>query len=199
MDCSVGLVAVACPRHVHEKANPLPRGKMITVLRVANTLGGVRAGRRFMAALVVLCAGERNPCNQGHDRHISGRARGLAVMEALLPLLLVFLGVFSMGTRVMCKKGVVGALNRSEYSFHRLLVAVWCGHPRSGSPASSPCPSLHRSWCRTSTCHRSSARTSSLQGSLAVCARVAAVQAVRGAAQPVFARLVLHRLPSSPL
>lgn len=54
--------------------------------------------------------------------------RGLAVMEALLPLLLVFLGVLSAGMRVRCKKGVVGALSRSECSFHRwrhrLLVAV---------------------------------------------------------------------------
>lgn len=84
----LGLVCVACPMYVAERASA-KYSKMLGVLFQVFTTFGI-----FLAALMGLAVGQSVRYKTNSNQRLSGRMQALCVFSTFLSLLMVFLGLF---------------------------------------------------------------------------------------------------------
>ncbi|CCW70042.1 unnamed protein product [Phytomonas sp. Hart1] len=84
----LGLVCVACPMYVSERACP-KYSKMLGVLFQFFTTFGI-----FLAALVGMAVGQSIGFESGNNQHLAGRMQCICAFSTLLSLFMVLLGLF---------------------------------------------------------------------------------------------------------
>ena len=85
---ALGLVNVACPMYVSERASP-KYNKMLGVLYQFFTTFGI-----FLAALIGLAVGQSIKFDSNSNQHLSGRMQAICTFSTLLSLFMVLLGLF---------------------------------------------------------------------------------------------------------